>query len=161
MYAEVERVGGLPVCSQCGSKEFYLYKWRGGDKAQCKLCGQVVHRKKLRGARYITDGMRVQVAIEWLSWEKGWGVTRREIAAHLGCSKSPTLIRVLTSLQECGYCRAYRAPSRFNGRETVYYLHWTMPRTELEARYAGGRSKVGLKPPVSPNWGGRAPLGAF
>lgn len=150
MHNDVHGVGGLPVCSRCGAKDFRHYKQRGKEKARCRACLLIVPLSAQQGVNYITDPLRVLWAVDWLCSWRTEGITRREIADHLQCSKSPALVSVLDALVASTAVRMFRAPSARNGREVVYYAHWTMATTPLERWLIQSCGQTGDKPPVAP-----------
>ena len=152
MKRAISRAGRKGVCPDCGSDNLRAVWIDRQDKACCLVCGWVDLPCKAQYPALRTDGRRVFAAVSYLNTLTGRGVSRREVANHLGISKNPRLIKVLGFHTNSGALCSWREASPLNGRETIVYAPWTASEKPQEARSAPEGTYDGksyLKPPVA------------
>lgn len=139
--------GGYLTCPICGGGDFLVWTRLIELMASCLTCGKRGSQRGLQSSTRRLHIFRVYKAILYLSERLPLGPTRRQIADHLGLSKSPELVHIIEGIASTASVVKYYAASPLNGRRTWFYLYWVDA-----AKQAGQFDRgEGLLPPSPPN----------
>lgn len=139
--------GGYLTCPICGGGDFIVWTRLLELMSSCLECGKRGSQKGLQSSTRRLHIFRVYKAILYLSGRLPLGPTRRQIAQHLGLSKSPELVHIIEGIAKTTSVLKYYAASPLNGRRTWFYLSW-LDAAKQAQQFAQGE---GLLPPAPPN----------
>lgn len=108
----------IEYCPRCGATGFMRY--RNGNEWKCKTCGHVAGSSGLAVTWLKLEKARVVSAAVWLA-DRHQSFTRRQMADHLGVTKSPALRMAVDALADMpAFCRVeMRHPQ--NGCSAWFY----------------------------------------
>lgn len=145
-----KRAGRLGSCERCGSTVLRRVWHYGEERAFCGACSTSTTPDKVYYAPYKTDDLRIMRAVMWLNSKTRSGVSRRDIAAHLGITKNPRLLTLLDKLVSTGVLLKWQGVSPYNGRTQILYAPWVDDEDERNGRIDAVLGTKGIKAPVPP-----------